>query len=116
MEARCIQSRKELPDMEEFKKAVQPLIEWVNKNCNTHERVVVEMGYAQLVSEEMGFSFEVPDRERSFMTVRELGGKCKENTRCIGCKFTKECNELDKMLLGITPEAVLDILDEEIYP
>lgn len=61
MEARCIQSRKELPDMEEFKKAAQPLIEWVNKNCNPHERVVVEMGYAQLVSEEMGFSFEVLD-------------------------------------------------------
>ena len=53
METRCIQSRKELPDMEEFKKAAKPLIEW--------ERVVVEMGYAQLVSEEMGFSFEVPD-------------------------------------------------------
>lgn len=47
--------------MEEFKKAVQPLVEWVNANCNLHERVVVEMGYAQLVSEEMGFSFEVPD-------------------------------------------------------
>lgn len=42
METRCIQSRKELPDMEEFKKAVQPLIEWVNKNCNPHERVVVK--------------------------------------------------------------------------
>jgi hypothetical protein len=50
------------------------------------------------------------------MTVRELGEKCKENTRCIGCKFSEECNELDKMLSGITPEAVLDILDEEIYP
>lgn len=61
METRCIQTRKELPDMEEFKKAVQPLVEWVNANCNLHERVVVEMGYAQLVSEEMGFSFEVPD-------------------------------------------------------
>lgn len=61
MEARRIQSRKELPDMDGFKQAVQPLIEWVNKNCNPHEKVVVEMGYAQIVSEEMGFSFEIPD-------------------------------------------------------
>lgn len=61
MEVKCIQTRKELPDMDGFKKAAQPLIEWVNSNCNPHEKVVVEMGYAQLVSEEMGFSFEVPD-------------------------------------------------------
>lgn len=61
MEVKCIQTRKELPDMEGLKKAAEPLIEWINKNCNPHEKVVVEMGYAQLVSEEMGFSFEVPD-------------------------------------------------------
>lgn len=61
MEVKCIQTRKELPDMDGFKQAVQPLIEWVNKNCDPHEKVVVEMGYAQLISEEMGFSFEVPD-------------------------------------------------------
>lgn len=61
MEVKCIQPRKELPDMDGFKKAAHPLIEWVNKNCDPHEKVVVEMGYAQLVSEEMGFSFEVPD-------------------------------------------------------
>ncbi len=47
--------------MERFKQVVQPLVEWANKNCSPHERVVVEMEYAQLVSEEMGFSFEVPD-------------------------------------------------------
>lgn len=61
METKCVQSRKELHDMDGFKQAAQPLIEWVNKNCNPHEKVVVEMGYAQLVSEETGFSFEVTD-------------------------------------------------------
>ena len=61
MEAKCIQTRKELPDMEEFKEAAQPLIDWVNKNCDPNEKVVIQMGYAKLVSEEMGFSFEVPD-------------------------------------------------------
>ena len=61
MEMKCVQGRKELPNMEEFKKAVQPLIEWINENCNPHEKVVVEMGKAMVISEEMGFTFEVPD-------------------------------------------------------
>lgn len=61
MEMKCLEPRKGLPDMEEFKKAVHPLIEWINANCNPHEKVVVEMGTAQLISAEMGFTFEVPD-------------------------------------------------------
>ncbi|EOS47146.1 hypothetical protein C810_01462 [Lachnospiraceae bacterium A2] len=61
MDRVCIERRKEMPNMEEFKKAVQPLIEWVNANCDPHEKVVVEMGSAVLISEEMGFTFEVPD-------------------------------------------------------
>ena len=61
MDFKCVQGRNEFPDMEEFKKAAQPLIEWVNKNCNPHEKVVVEMGRAALTSEEMGFTFEIPD-------------------------------------------------------
>lgn len=61
MDMKCLQPRKELPDMEEFQKEVQPLIEWVNKNCDPHEKVVVEMGRAVLTSEEMGFTFEIPD-------------------------------------------------------
>lgn len=61
MEMRCLELRKELPDMEEFKKAVQPIIEWVNANCDPHEKVVIDMGSAQLISAEMGFTFEVPD-------------------------------------------------------
>lgn len=61
MDRVCVQHRKEMPNMEEFKKAVQPLIEWVNVNCDPHEKVVIEMGNAVLISEEMGFTFEVPD-------------------------------------------------------
>ena len=33
---------------------------------------------------------------------------------CIGCEYSKECNELDMMLTSITPKAVLGILEEEI--
>ncbi|WP_304841268.1 hypothetical protein [Phocaeicola sartorii] len=47
--------------MEEFKEAAQPLIEWVKNNCCPHEKVIVEMGRAVLISEEMGFTFEIPD-------------------------------------------------------
>lgn len=61
MEMKRLEQRKELPDIEEFKKAVQPLIEWINVNCNPHEKVVVEIGNAQLISAEMGFTFEIPD-------------------------------------------------------
>lgn len=61
MDMKCIQVRKELPDMEEFKKATQPLINWVNKNCDPHESVVVRMGRAVVISEKIGFTFEVPD-------------------------------------------------------
>lgn len=61
MEMKCLQRRKELPDMDGFKKAVKPIIEWINENCDPHEKVVVEMGSAQLISAEMGFTFEIPD-------------------------------------------------------
>ncbi len=61
MDMRCVKSRDKLPDMEGFKEAIAPLIEWVNANCDPHERVEVEMGRAVLISEEMGFIFEVPD-------------------------------------------------------
>ena len=40
MEMKCVQGRKELPNMEEFKKAVQPLIEWRNANCDPHEKEI----------------------------------------------------------------------------
>lgn len=61
MEMKCLHHRNELPNMEEFKKASQPLIDWVNKNCNPHEKVVIGIGSAHLISAEMGFTFEVPD-------------------------------------------------------
>lgn len=61
MDFRCLQARKKLPNMEEFKESAQTLIEWVNNNCCPHEKVIVEMGRAVLISEEMGFTFEIPD-------------------------------------------------------
>lgn len=61
MEMRQLQGRKELPSMEEFKEAAQPLIEWINKNCDPTEKVIIEMGKAILTGEEMGFTFEIPD-------------------------------------------------------
>ena len=61
MDFRCLQARKELQNMEEFKESAQTLIEWPNNDCCPHEKVIVEMGRAVLISEEMGFTFEIPD-------------------------------------------------------
>lgn len=47
--------------MQEFKKAMEPAVEWFKKNCNPHQRVIIEMGGVELVSGDMAFSFEVPD-------------------------------------------------------
>ena len=61
MEMKFLQQRKELSEMEGFKKAAHPIIEWFKKNCDPHEKIVIGMGVATLSTEEMGFTFEVPD-------------------------------------------------------
>lgn len=61
MDMRCVKFRNNIPDMDEFKTAAQPLLDWVNKNCNPHEIVVVKMGRVTLMCDEMGFTAEIPD-------------------------------------------------------
>ena len=46
---------------EEFKKAVQPAIEWLQNHCSPHDRIIIEMDNAELVSGEMAVKFDVPD-------------------------------------------------------
>lgn len=38
---------------EEFKKASEPLIKWLNENTDPHSKVIVECDSAELVSGEM---------------------------------------------------------------
>lgn len=61
MEGKCIQHMATLPDMEEFKEAMKPAVEWFKKYGNPHQRIIIEMGGVELVSGEMAFSFEIPD-------------------------------------------------------
>lgn len=61
MDMRCIKFGETLPDMDEFKTAVKPLLDWVNEHCDPHETVIVEMGRAMLLRAEMGFTVDVPD-------------------------------------------------------
>ncbi len=48
-------------DFEEFKKAMKPAVEWFQKNCNPHQRIIIEMDGVELVSGEMAFPVEVQD-------------------------------------------------------
>lgn len=48
-------------DKKEFKKATQPLIDYMQKNCDPHMHAIVDIGGAVLSSGEVAFSVEVPD-------------------------------------------------------
>ena len=61
MDMKCIQHSERDFDMDEFKTAAKPLIDWMQKNCNPHDKAIVTLGGAELVSGEMGFTVEVPD-------------------------------------------------------
>ncbi len=60
MDMRCLEHGKQ-PDLEEFKKVMQPAVEWMQKNCCPHDKVIIQYDGAELVSGEMAFSVEVPD-------------------------------------------------------
>lgn len=48
-------------DLREFKNVMSPAVEWFQKNCNPHQRIIIEMDGAELVSGEISFPVEVPD-------------------------------------------------------
>lgn len=47
--------------LKEFEKAMKTAVEWFRKNCNPHQRIIIEMDGVELVSGEMAFPCEVPD-------------------------------------------------------
>ena len=48
-------------DLKEFEMAMQLAVEWFQKNCNPHQRIIIEADGVELVSGEMAFPVEVPD-------------------------------------------------------
>lgn len=48
-------------DLDEFREAVKPAVNWLQKNCSPHHKIIIEMNGAELVGGEMAFSVEVPD-------------------------------------------------------
>lgn len=45
----------------DFEDAMRPAVEWFQNNCNTHQRIIIEMDGVELVSGEMAFPVDVPD-------------------------------------------------------
>jgi len=48
-------------DREEFKKAMMPAIDWIQKNGCPHDKVIIDLGGAEFVNGEIAFSVEIPD-------------------------------------------------------
>lgn len=47
------------------------------------------------------------------MTVRELGHRCKKYD-CDDCPYKKQCDRMTVLLAGISPEALLKLLETEL--
>lgn len=47
------------------------------------------------------------------MTVRELGHECKKYD-CDACRYKKQCDKMQVLLAGISPEALLKLLEVEL--
>lgn len=47
--------------IEAFHKAMAPAVEWFKKNCNPHQRIIIEADGVELVSGEMAFPVEAVD-------------------------------------------------------
>lgn len=48
-------------EIKSFKKACQPIIDWLNKNGTPYKTVIIDETNAQLVSEEITATFELKD-------------------------------------------------------
>ena len=48
-------------DIEEFKKLVAPLVEYLQTKCDLHTSIIVEWDRAVLIENVFGISCEVPD-------------------------------------------------------
>ena len=47
------------------------------------------------------------------MTLRELGYRCKKYD-CDDCPYKKQCDRMTVLLAGISPEALLKLLETEL--
>lgn len=54
----ALESQNKISD---FKEAILPAVEWFLKNCNPHQRIIIEAGGVELVSGEMAFPVKVVD-------------------------------------------------------
>lgn len=47
--------------LEEFKEVTEPVVNWLQKNGDPHQKIIITLDSAELVSGEMGYSVEVLD-------------------------------------------------------
>lgn len=47
--------------LEDFEKAVAPVVVWYRKNCDPHQAIVISGGMVRVVSDEMGVPFETEE-------------------------------------------------------
>lgn len=61
----CLKVKMEALDsqmkIETFRKVMAPAVEWFKKNCNPHQRIIIEADGVELVSGEMGFPVKPVD-------------------------------------------------------
>lgn len=48
-------------DFDGFKEAMQPAVDWLQKNGNPHQRIIIELDGVELLIGEMAFSVKIPD-------------------------------------------------------
>jgi len=46
---------------EELQKIIKPIEEFMNKYCCPHDMLVIQQGFVQLLSGEVGIPLEIPD-------------------------------------------------------
>lgn len=47
--------------LKEFETAMKSAVEWFQKNCNSHQRIIIEAEGVELVSGEMAFPVKIAD-------------------------------------------------------
>ena len=50
--------------MKEFERVTKAAVEWLQKNGNPHQRIIIEVDGAELVSGEMAYKAEYPEQEK----------------------------------------------------
>nr|DAD95004.1 MAG TPA: hypothetical protein [Siphoviridae sp. ctGfF74]DAG85401.1 MAG TPA: hypothetical protein [Caudoviricetes sp.] len=48
-------------DMKDFKEAMKTAVEWFQKNCNPHQKIIISGDDVEMVSGEMAFPVEPVD-------------------------------------------------------